>query len=119
METESFEPGPEFSLMDIVLVGFNKRVLALHRETGEVLWDWKSPDGTGFPALLLDGDRLIVSVQGYMHCLDPMTGEVLWSNPLSGYGIGTAALASLRGSSGSTAAAAVIAEQQAAAAAGT
>lgn len=106
----------DLSLMDLVFAGFNRRVVALHRDTGEIIWQWKSPQGSGFPALLLDGDRLIVSVQGYMYCLDPVTGEEMWSNPLKGMGMGTACLASLQGNSGSAAAAAVIAQQQAAAA---
>ncbi len=111
MSTESVER-IEYTLMDLVFVGFNRRVVALDRYNGDVVWDWKSPAGTGFPAILVDGDRLVVSVQGYMYCLDPVTGEVLWSNPLKGLGVGTACIASLHGNSGSAAAAAVIAEQQ-------
>jgi len=111
MSTESVER-VEYTLLDLVFVGFNRRVVALDRFTGEVVWDWKSPMGTGFPAILVDGDRLIVSVQGYMYCLDPLTGQVWWSNPLRGLGVGTACIASLHGNSGSAAAAAVIAQQQ-------
>ena len=111
MSTESVER-VEYTLMDLVYVGFNRRVVALDRYNGDVVWDWKSPAGTGFPAILVDGDRLVVSVQGYMYCLDPVTGEVLWSNPLKGLGVGTACIASLYGNSGSAAAAAVIAQQQ-------
>jgi outer membrane protein assembly factor BamB len=111
MSTESVER-VEYTLMDLVFVGFNRRVVALDRYNGDVVWDWKSPSGTGFPAILVDGDRLVVSVQGYMYCLEPVTGEVLWSNPLKGLGVGTACIASLHGNSGSAAAAAVIAQQQ-------
>jgi len=109
----------EFTLMDLVFLGFNRRVVALDRETGDTVWHWKSPSGTGFPALLLDGDRLIVSVQGYTYCLDALSGQLMWANELKGYGFGTACLASLHGNSGSAAAAAVIAQQQAAANAAT
>lgn len=101
--------------MDLVYVGFNSNVVALQRATGEIVWDWKSPKGSGFPSVLLDGDRLIVSVQGYTYCLDPATGEQLWWNPLKGFGMGTASLTSIRGNSGSAAAAAIIAQQEAAA----
>lgn len=111
MPTESAER-IEYTLLDLVFVGFNRRVVALDRYTGDTVWDWRSPAGTGFPALLVDGDRLIVSVQGYMYCLDPLSGEVWWSNPLKGLGVGTACIASLHGNSGSAAAAAVIAQQQ-------
>lgn len=84
-------------LANLVFVGFNSRVAALDRETGEMMWSWKCPKGTGIAALLVDGDRLIVSVQGYTYCLDPATGGEMWSNPLKGMGLGTACLASARG----------------------
>lgn len=103
----------EHSVLDLLYVGFNSRVVALHRDTGEIVWDWKSPQGSGFVSVLLDGDRLIASAQGYMYCLDPITGELLWSNPLKGMGIGVPSLTSIHGSSGSAAAAALIAQQQA------
>ena len=31
--------------MDLVHLGFKSRVIALDRETGDVVWDWKSPRG--------------------------------------------------------------------------
>ena len=40
---------------------------------------------------------LIVSTNGYMFCLDPLTGQILWNNPLKGYGTGPASLVSVRG----------------------
>ena len=110
-DSQPFET--DLSVMDLVFVGFNSRVLALHRDTGEIVWNWKSSSGSGFPSVLLDGDRLIVSVNGYTYCLDPVTGEQLWWNPLKGYGVGTASLTSIHGNSGSAAAAAVISQQQA------
>ncbi len=82
----------------LIFVGFNSRVVALDRRTGELAWDWKSPKGSGVVAVLLDLDRLIVSVQGYTYCLDPHTGDELWSNPLSGMGVGISCLASAHGS---------------------
>ena len=48
-------------------------------------------------SLLLDGDRLIVSTNGYIYCLNPYTGEIFWHNPMEGFGIGPTALASVRG----------------------
>ena len=88
---------PSRDVDSLVFVGFNSRIAALDRVTGEVVWKWKSSQGTGIPALLLDGDRLIVSVQGYTHCLDPASGDELWNNPLKGMGVGTPCLASARG----------------------
>ncbi len=103
----------ERTVMDLVFTGFNSRVIALDRWTGAVVWDWKAPKGRSpHVSVLLDGDRVIASVQGYTYCLDPLTGCLLWMNPLKGYGLGTASLASMYGNTGSTAAAAIILQQQ-------
>ena len=82
-------------LRNVVFTGFNKHVIALDQNTGEVLWDWVSPKGSGYISLLLtDNQHLIVSVSGYTYCLDPATGNQRWFNELSGYGIGVASLVS-------------------------
>ncbi len=108
----------ERRIEDLVFVGFNSRVVALDRYTGEIVWQWKSPKGTGFVTLLLDGDRLIASVQGYTYCLEPLFGQQVWGNPLKGLGVGVASVASVRGAAiGASGAAAAAAQQQAAAAA--
>jgi outer membrane protein assembly factor BamB len=116
-------PGSSANLtgMDLVHLAFKSRVIALDRETGDIVWDWKAPKGnSSYVALLLDGDRLIVSVSGYTYSLDALTGQQMWFNPLKGYGFGMPSLASLRGNSGSAGAAALLAQQQQqAAAAGT
>ncbi len=103
---------------DLVFIGFNKRVAALDRYSGEIVWDWKAPKGSGYPAILLDGDRLLVSVQGYTWCLEPTRGDVVWENPLKGMGVGIACIATARGSS-SAAPAALAASATAAAAVST
>jgi outer membrane protein assembly factor BamB len=116
MEIEYADVGDGLTIQDLAFVGFHSRVLALDRDTGEIVWDWKSPKGSSsHVAVLLDGDRLIVSVQGYMYCLNPITGRQLWYNPLKGFGTGIPSLTSIHGNSGSAAAAALIASQQQAA----
>lgn len=102
------------TIADLVFVSFNKQVIALDRYTGEMAWKWSAPKGSGFVALLIDGDRLIASCQGYTYCLDPLYGQEVWSNPLEGMGVGTPCLASVSGSTLSTSAVAE-AEAQAAA----
>ncbi len=86
-------------LDDLVFVGFNKQVIALDRYNGKKVWEWKSPEGSGYPAILVDGDRLIVSVQGYTYCLEPTTGSLVWENELKGHGMGITSIASVRGTS--------------------
>ena len=105
------------AVADLVYVGLNRRVLALNRYTGEIAWDWRAPRGSGFVSVLLDGDRLIAGVTGYVYCLDPVHGQLVWENLLKGKGTGLVSLASINGTSLSAQAAAVIAQQQAAAAA--
>jgi outer membrane protein assembly factor BamB len=96
----------------LIFVGLNGYVVALNRDTGEIVWS-NNKLKSGYVTLLLDGDRLIVSTNGYIFCLDPLTGEILWNNPLKGYGAGSpASLLSVRGQSSQT-----IIEQAAAAAA--
>lgn len=112
-ETESGEAA-ERDLADLIFVGFNSRAFALDRYTGELVWQWKSPEGSGFVSLLLDGDRLIAAVNGYIYCLDPLYGQEVWRNPLKGFGMGVASLTSLSGSTPAGAAAKVTAQQKAA-----
>jgi outer membrane protein assembly factor BamB len=96
----------------LIFVGLNGYVVALNRDTGEIVWS-NNKLKSGYVTLLLDGDRLIVSTNGYIFCLDPLSGEILWNNPLKGYGAGSpASLLSVRGQSSQT-----IIEQAAAAAA--
>ena len=103
-------------LSDLLFTGFNKRVAALHRDTGEILWQWKAPFGSLYVSLLLDGDRLIVSVSGYTYALDPFTGRQLWMNEMVGFGTGVATLVSVHGSSSAHLLAAAAADAAAAAA---
>jgi outer membrane protein assembly factor BamB len=88
------------SFSDLVFVGFNKRVAALDRDSGAIVWEWQAPKPwatTGYLTMLLDGDRLIVSVNGYIYCLDPECGEQLWNNEMVGFGTGVTSIASVRG----------------------
>ena len=103
----------------MLFVGFNKRVAALDRDTGTILWQWEAPQGSGFVSLLLEDNRLFVAVNGYTYCLDATNGQQLWLNPMKGFGVGTTSLASVRGQSPHTLLGQSAAEQaQAAAAAG-
>ncbi len=107
------------TLDQVVFNGFNNRVVALDLNTGNVVWDWTCPTGSGYVSLLLADDRhLIVSVSGYTYCLDPTTGQQLWFNELKGYGVGVASLTAW-GASSTTHPLNAAAEEEAAAAATT
>jgi outer membrane protein assembly factor BamB len=111
--------------IDLVYVGFLKRVAALHRSTGEIVWQWEADKGASYLTLLVDNDIVIVSVDGYMYGLDAATGRELWFNPMRGFKTGVASLAianhsaqntqaNARAHAATTAAQQALAQQQAA-----
>jgi outer membrane protein assembly factor BamB len=104
---------------DMVFVALNGRVVALDRDSGDLLWQWNAPKQGGYMTLLPDRDRLVVSAGGYIYCLDPATGEERWHNPLTGLGVGVAALTTMRSHSPHGDLASAATAQQAAAAAAT
>ncbi|MBL9133047.1 MAG: PQQ-binding-like beta-propeller repeat protein [Verrucomicrobiaceae bacterium] len=104
-------------LSDLVFTAFNKRVAALHRETGQIVWKWTAPRGSTYTSLLLDGDLLIACVRGYMYALDARTGQQRWMNEMAGFGFGVASLASVNGVSNAHHVITAAAQQAAAAAA--
>lgn len=87
---------------ELIFVGLNGYAVALHRDSGELVWK-NSEMHSGYVTLLLDGDRLIVSTNGYIYCLDPLTGSILWHNPMKGFGSGApTSLLSARGQGSNT-----------------
>lgn len=107
---------PIMNIDELIFTGFNRRVAALDRRTGQIVWQWRAPKGTEYVSLLLDADTLIVAVDGYMYGLDPLTGGQRWYNPMDGFGTGVTSLVSAHGigSGPATAAAAQIAARRAA-----
>ncbi len=86
-------------VQDMVFIGLNGRVAALERETGETVWEWRSPKPrSGYVNLLVDRKMLIAAVNGYVYCLDARSGEQLWFNELKGYGRGVTSIATVEGS---------------------
>lgn len=104
------------NITELVFTGFNRRVAALDRRTGQIVWQWRAPKGSAYVSLLLEPGLLIVAVDGYMYGLDPLTGGQLWYNPMDGFGTGVTSLVSVNGSGSNSVgiAAAQIAAQQAA-----
>jgi outer membrane protein assembly factor BamB len=81
------------ALGELVFLGFNKRVAALDRRTGDLVWEWKAKKGWQYVSLLLvDDEQLIVSACGYTYSLNPLTGEQQWFNGLSGFGTGVTSI---------------------------
>ena len=82
------------SIENLVFVGFNGRVAALDTDTGDMVWRWKAPSRVvGYVTLqLLGTTKLIAAIDGYIYCLDPMTGEPMWLNETKGFGTGVTSI---------------------------
>src|SRR5512137_643718 len=98
----------------LVYVGIRGCVVALDRESGELVWSAELHRGSSFVPIVVDGSRVFAASGGEVTCLDAATGALLWHNPLKGFGMGYAMLAGA--SNAGTAAAAAMADMQAAAA---
>jgi len=80
---------------DLVLVATKNHVVALHKDTGEMLWKTKLTGGWGgeFVTLLADDQLVFAHARGVVHCLELATGRLLWVNELKGLGYSLATLA--------------------------
>ncbi len=87
------EPGAEGRLSDLVLaassvVGASRQggLFALDPGTGAKRWAFQPPDvarGARTPSPVVAGDRLYYAdAMGGVHCLDAVSGEVVWSRDL-------------------------------------
>ncbi len=93
---------------DLIFVGIKGSVVAISRTTGQQAWATRLKGGD-FVNVSLEETRIYATNQGEIFCLDPQSGELLWHNPLKGYGLGLATIA-IPGTSSPQAA--VLAEQQ-------
>jgi outer membrane protein assembly factor BamB len=87
---------------DLVFIGIKGSVVALNRATGEQVWATHLK-GSDFVNVVLQNEAVLASCYGEIFCLDPLTGNASWHNPLKGFGRGLATMA-LEGSPGSGAA---------------
>jgi len=76
---------------DLVFVGIGGRVVALYRDSGQQAWLTKL--GSDFVNVTVQGGRIYAAASGEIFCLDPLTGQPLWHNPLKGYGLGLVTIA--------------------------
>ncbi len=75
-----------------VFVGIRGSVVALDRNSGEVLWETHL-NGDEFVNLVLADTYLYATTRGELFCLEPFTGRVRWGNSLKGFGNGVASIA--------------------------
>lgn len=77
---------------DLVFIGIKGSVIALNRATGEQVWATRLK-GANFVNIVLDGKTILASCYGEIFCLDALNGDALWHNPLKGFGLGLATIA--------------------------
>ena len=77
---------------DLVFIGIKGSVVALNRATGQQEWATHLK-GSDFVNVVLLGGAVLASCYGEIFCLDPLTGNALWHNPLKGFGTGLATFA--------------------------
>jgi outer membrane protein assembly factor BamB len=77
---------------DLVFIGIKGSVIALNRITGQQAWATHLK-GSDFVNVVLQPGAILASCYGEIFCLDPLTGDALWHNPLKGFGIGLATIA--------------------------
>ena len=78
---------------ELIFIGIKGSVVALNRATGAQVWA-DHLKGSDFVNVVVEDGKLYATTSGEVFCLDPLTGEGLWHNPLKGYGTGLATIAS-------------------------
>ena len=79
-------------ISDLMFIGIKGSVVALNRATGQQVWatQLKRSD---FVNVVLENDAVLAACHGEIFCLNALTGKILWHNPLKGFGIGLAMIA--------------------------
>ena len=77
---------------ELVFIGIKGSVVALNRDTGEQVWATHLK-GSSFVNVVLQHETVLASCDGEIFCLDPFTGNASWHNPLKGFGMGLATIA--------------------------
>lgn len=85
-------PPKPMQISDLIFIGIKGSVNALNRATGEQVWTTHLK-GWSFVNLEFHDNKLYAMCDGEIFCLDPLTGDGLWHNPLRGFGTGLATLA--------------------------
>jgi outer membrane protein assembly factor BamB len=84
---------------DLLIIGCNGYVSAIHSNNGEEFWRTKLREGVlggsrgNDVSVLIDGDQIYAGCAGRIYALRVSDGQVLWSNDLKGMGFNEVALA--------------------------
>ena len=84
---------------DLLIIGCNGFVSAIHTGSGQELWRTKLREGIlggsrgADVSVLIDGSKVFAGCYGRIYALEVSNGNVLWSNDLKGMGFNEVALA--------------------------
>ena len=76
----------------LVFIGIKGSIVALNRATGEQVWATRLK-GSDFVNVVLQDGAVLATTSGEVFCLHPLTGILMWHNPLKGFGTGLATIA--------------------------
>ena len=76
----------------LLYVGIKGAVVALDRTSGLQAWVTRLKGGD-FVNVFVESGKVFATTKGEIFCLDAATGNGLWHNPLKGFGIGLATIA--------------------------
>jgi len=96
---------------ELLFVGIKDVVVALRPADGVEVWRTKLKS-SNFVTLLWDGDKLFAANNGEVFRLDPVSGTIIWGNPMKGLRQGVVSLATLRPGTPSNSPYETIAEQK-------
>jgi len=85
----------EFSekFMEQLFLGISNHVVSLNKKTGEQIWKTKLKTSSITNVYYEDGSIFAYS-GGHLFCLKASDGDILWENPLKGFGYSTCIIAS-------------------------
>ncbi len=80
--------------METAFIGVQGHVVAVNKQSGQIVWQTKLGGGFGdsFVSLACDGDLVLAHTRGHLFALDCQTGAIRWDNKLPGLGYGTATI---------------------------
>jgi outer membrane protein assembly factor BamB len=96
-------------ISDLMFIGIRGSVVALNGATGGQVWATHLK-GSNFVYVVLQNQSVLAACAGEIFCLDPLTGNARWHNPLKGFGTGLATIATESNPGGGVAA--VLAEKR-------
>lgn len=73
----------KFSRTDILICASNGCIYAIHKQDGTKLWKTKIDRSAAVISIFVtDSDKVVAGGFGKTHCIDLMTGNIIWTNKM-------------------------------------